>query len=166
MILEPVDAAALRGVFSEFPSGVAALAAVADGSPEILIASSFQVGISLDPPMVLFAVQRSSTTWPVLSRASRIGVSILSSGHAGIVRQLAGRDKAARFDNVGTTVTESGALLLDEASVWLECEVTHDYDAGDHRLIVFTVGSVARSGSDPLVFHRSGFHRATPLTAA
>lgn len=164
MTLELAEHDALRGALSEFPSGVAALSAIVDGAPEIMIASSFQVGISHQPPMVMFSVQRTSTTWPVLARAGRIGVSVLAADHVRVIRQLASRNKAGRLGGVATTAADSGALFLDEASAWLECEITHDYAAGDHRLIVFTVAAVARSAAVPLVVHRSGFHRTFPLT--
>ncbi|TQR79565.1 flavin reductase, partial [Mycobacterium hodleri] len=47
----------LRHVFAHVPSGVAAVSAIVDGVPVVLVASSFQVGISADPPLVLFSVQ-------------------------------------------------------------------------------------------------------------
>lgn len=162
-LLTTADPVSLRRVFSSFPSGIAALAAIVDGVPEVLVASSFQVGISLDPPMVLFSVQRSSTTWPVLRRAERIGVSILSTAHGDIVRQLAGKDKAKRFEAVHAHRSAAGAVLLAEAALWLECEIAHDYPAGDHRLIVFRVAETAVHDVSPLVFHNSAFHRLTSL---
>ena len=157
------DEAALRSVFAAFPSGVAAVAAEVDGVPEILVASSFQVGISMAPPMVLFAVQNSSTTWPVLGGAARFGISVLATGHSGLIRQLAGKDRAARLAGVATSVQPGGAVLLEEASVWFECELTHDYPAGDHRLIVFTVLATSADDHQPLVFHRSAFHGLAPI---
>ncbi|CAN5403040.1 hypothetical protein BH09ACT1_BH09ACT1_21120 [soil metagenome] len=91
MIVIPyeADTNALRATFGRFPSGVAALAAVIDGEPTVLVASSFTVGVSMDPPMVMFAVQNSSTTWPVLATADHLGVSILADSHSTLVRQLA-----------------------------------------------------------------------------
>lgn len=152
------DTAALREVFSGFPCGVAALAAVVDGEPTVLVASSFTVGVSQEPPLVMFAVQRSSSTWPVLARAQTIGVSVLGEAHAGVTRQLASRNKAARFDSVAHHRAGSGAVFLDDAPVLLECQVEHRYPAGDHEIVVLRVlGLRADFQHAPLVWHRSAF---------
>ena len=50
----------IRQAFYNFPSGVAAICAVVDGVPKGLAASSFTVGVSLEPPLVSVAVQNSS----------------------------------------------------------------------------------------------------------
>ncbi|RFA19071.1 flavin reductase family protein [Subtercola boreus] len=158
------DSMLLRKTFGAFPSGVAALAAVIDGEPTVLIASSFSAGVSMEPPMVMFAVQNTSTTWPELARAERIGVSILAKGHGASVRQLASKDKAARLDNIPTLVLPSGAILLDDAPVWLECTIAHDYPAGDHRIIVLqVVGTNTNDAYAPLIFHNSAFHEPVAI---
>lgn len=152
------DFEALRATFGAFPSGVAALSAVVDGSRVVLVASSFTVGVSMDPPMVMFAVQNSSSTWPALAAASHIGVSILASSHAPVVRQLASKDKDARLTGIETVQLDSGAILLAESPVWLECTIAHDYPAGDHRVIVLQVtGTNTTPGSEPLIWHNSSF---------
>ena len=84
-----IDHAEVRSAFAAFPSGVAAIAAVVDGAPEVLVVSSFTVGVSLDPPLMLFAVQRSSETWPRLRRSLALGVSILGETHVESARTLA-----------------------------------------------------------------------------
>ena len=66
-----LDLETLRAAFGHHPSGVAALIAQVDGVPAVLIASSFTVGVSADPPLVSVAVQRTSTSWPLLRRARR-----------------------------------------------------------------------------------------------
>ncbi|MCL8027667.1 flavin reductase family protein [Nocardioides bruguierae] len=152
------DVTALRTSFSGFPCGVAALAAVVDGEQTVLVASSFTVGVSQDPPLVMFAVQKTSTTWPVLAEAEKIGVSILGETHAESTRQLASKDKSNRFAGLETHTTDEGAILLEKAPVWMECSVEHTYPAGDHDIIVLRVHNL-RSDFDhaPLVWHRSAF---------
>jgi flavin reductase (DIM6/NTAB) family NADH-FMN oxidoreductase RutF len=152
------DVDALRRAFSGFPTGVAALAAVVDREPTVLISSSFTVGVSLDPPLVLTAVQRSSTTWPLLAGAPRIGVTILSEKHADKCRQLASKDKAIRFAGLQPFIAESGAVFLDGAPACLECTIDQVYPAGDHELIILRVHGLMEDFShSPLIWHRSAF---------
>lgn len=156
----PVDARALRDVFGHFPSGVAALAATVDGQDHVFVASSFTVGVSLEPPLVMFAVQRGSLTWPIIQGSATIGVSVLGHGQGTLCRQLAGRDKAARFTDVAVQRSDTGAILLDEAAVTLTCRFYAQYPGGDHDIIVLEVlSSAAHAHIDPLVFHGSNFRR-------
>jgi flavin reductase (DIM6/NTAB) family NADH-FMN oxidoreductase RutF len=158
LIETQIDPRGLRDAFARFPSGVAALAANVDGTPQVLVASSFTVGVSQDPPLVLFAVQRSSTTWPLLASAPTIGVSVLGECHAEVAAQLASKDKHRRFDKVGIDHTPEGAILLTGAPVTLECATEHVYPAGDHDIVVLRVLDMdAHADEDALVWYRSGF---------
>ena len=160
------DPSALRRTFALFPSGVAAIAAEVDGAPQVLVASSFQVGISADPPLVLFAVQRTSATWPVLRRASRMGVSVLGEAHEAVCRQLASK-VVDRFSGIATARTRTGAVLIDGAPVHLECSIEGQMPAGDHDLVLLRVHALATdAAAQPLVFHGSTFRRLSPAGIA
>lgn len=158
--------AALRSAFALFPSGVAAIAAEVDGVPRVLVASSFQVGISADPPLVLFAVQRTSESWPVLRRAARLGVSVLGEAHEAACRQLASK-VADRFSGIATERTDSGAILIGGAPAHLECVIESEMPAGDHDLVLLRVLALATDpAAAPLVFHGSTFRRLSPNAVA
>lgn len=150
--------AELRRVFGAFPSGVTAIAALADGAPVGMAASSF-TSVSLDPPLVSVCVAHSSTTWPVLGERSRLGVSVLGAHQEQACRRLAARD-GDRFASLDWRATPDGAVLIDGASAWLDCSVEQVIRAGDHDIVVLRVrGLDADPAVPPLVFHASGFHR-------
>ena len=156
------DPGDIRGAFGKFPSGVAALCAVIDGEPTGLVASSFSVGVSYEPPLVLFSVQNSSTTWPVLRQGGRIGVSILGSDHARECYQLASR-KGDRFANIDTRTTDLGALFIEGSSLWLDCEIYSETPAGDHTIVLLEVKSLKVSDDrDPLIYHSAAFRSLVP----
>jgi flavin reductase (DIM6/NTAB) family NADH-FMN oxidoreductase RutF len=163
--LSPVSAepAHVRGAFGRFPSGVAAICATVDGAPVGMVASSFSVGVSYSPAMVMFSVQNSSTTWPVLEGAQRIGVSILGADHADACMQLASRSRD-RFAGLAVTTSDAGALFIDGSTMWLECEIVSTTPAGDHRIIVMQVhGMSVDHDTVPLVYQQQRFHQLTGL---
>ena len=98
---QDLDPLTLRKVFAQHPSGVAALCTVLDGEKTGLVASSFTVGVSLEPALVMFAVQKTSNTWPKLRTADRIGVSVLSERNDGVCGQIASKH-GDRFAGVET----------------------------------------------------------------
>ncbi len=153
-----LDAKVIREACGHFPSGIAAIAALRHGAPQVIVASSFSVGVSLDPPLAAFFVQKTSSTWGELSKAPRLGVSILSVEHAAICRQLASHDKASRFENVRTQASADGALHLLGASVWFDCSVFNVHPAGDHHAVQLLIHDLRlEKKTAPLVFHNSRF---------
>jgi flavin reductase (DIM6/NTAB) family NADH-FMN oxidoreductase RutF len=152
------ETARLREAFSGFPCGIVAIAATVDGVDEVLIASSFTVGVSQDPPLVMFAVQHTSSTWPVLRETPRVGVSVLGDRHADRIRQLAGKDRERRFDGLEKRPTDTGAILIQDAPIWLECSLWAVHAAGDHDIVVLRVEELSSEFAyQPLIWHRSAF---------
>jgi flavin reductase (DIM6/NTAB) family NADH-FMN oxidoreductase RutF len=153
-----LDPAELRRVYGAFPSGVTAIAALVDGAPVGIAASSF-TSVSLDPPLVSVCVAHTSTTWPTLGTAARLGVSVLGADQEKAGRQLAGKG-ADRFADLAWRATEDGAVLLEGASAWLDCSIDQEVRAGDHDIVVLRVHDLdADHDIRPLVFHASQFRR-------
>jgi flavin reductase (DIM6/NTAB) family NADH-FMN oxidoreductase RutF len=150
--------AELRRVFGAFPTGVTAIAAVIDGVPTGLAASSF-TSVSLDPPMVSVCIAHTSKTWPRLRAADRFGVSVLGAHQENAVRALSG-DDADRFAALSWRATADGAVLIDGAAAWLDCSIDQQIRAGDHDIVLFVVRDLdADSRVAPLVFHASRYRR-------
>jgi flavin reductase (DIM6/NTAB) family NADH-FMN oxidoreductase RutF len=153
-----IESVELRRVFGAFPTGVTALAALVDGRPTGLAASSF-TSVSLDPPIASVCVAHTSTTWPTLRTRDRIGVSVLGESQGEVCRELAAPG-AERFRSVAWRATADGAVVLDGSRAWFECGVVDEIEAGDHSIVLLDVHEI---GVDltiaPLVFCGSEFHR-------
>ncbi|HTF47181.1 MAG TPA: flavin reductase family protein [Pseudonocardia sp.] len=161
-ILEPVDAdidpRVLRDIYGQFPSGVAAVCALVDGSPVGMAVSSF-TSVSVQPPLVSVCIANTSTTWPVLRAGRRLGVSVLGEAHEEACRRLAARTDD-RFRGLDLHVSGNGAVLVDGAPAWLDCSVEAEYPAGDHTVVLLRIaGFRIDPRARPLIFHRSGFRQ-------
>lgn len=156
---QDLDPVRLRQAFGVFPTGVVAVAAEVDGVLVGLAASSFS-SVSLEPPLISFSIAAASKTWPDLRRADHVGVTILSSEHGQVARQLAGPVEY-RFDDVAIGITRSGAVTIDGGIAFFDTTIYREVEAGDHTIVLLELHAVGHPTSPepggPLVFHRSGF---------
>jgi flavin reductase (DIM6/NTAB) family NADH-FMN oxidoreductase RutF len=150
-----IDAARFREVLGHFASGVTVVTATEDG-PVGFTCQAF-AALSLDPPMVLLAPAKSSTSWPRIAAAGSFCVNILASDQEALARSfsVSGGDKFAGVAWEGAPVT--GAPLLAGVVAWAECELEQIHDSGDHELVTGRVVSLGVGDGLPLVFYRSGF---------
>lgn len=145
-----------REALALFPSGVTALCAEIDGRPVGMVASSF-TSVSLEPPLVSVCVAHTSSTWPQLSKAPRLGVSVLAQGHGPIARQLASKG-IERFRDVTWLASPEGSVFVYESALWLECTVTQELEAGDHAIVLLEIQRLSTYPDvSPMVFHSSRF---------
>jgi flavin reductase (DIM6/NTAB) family NADH-FMN oxidoreductase RutF len=153
-----LNPSSLREAFGYFPSGVIAIAAEMDGERVGLAASTF-VPVSLDPPLVSFCVQNSSTTWPRLKEAPYLGISVLGEAHDDAARTLAAKT-GDRFAGLDTQSSTRGAVFIHGTSVWVESAIEHEVPAGDHTIVILRVADITvHSDVPPIVFHRSTFRK-------
>lgn len=157
IVFQNFDQKILRRAFGCFPSGVTAFCGMVDGEPDGMAASSF-TSVSLEPPLVSVCVQNNSATWARIARLPRLGVSILAAEHGPVAQALSVKT-GNRFTHVQWEASADGAVFVHGSSLWMECSVHAVVDAGDHRIVLLQVESLAMNPDvAPLVFHASGFH--------
>ncbi|RJO76782.1 flavin reductase [Nocardia panacis] len=160
----PADGAGLRRAFANFPSGVVAVCAEIGGIPHGLVVATF-VPVSLDPPLVSFCVQNTSTTWPRLADATHLGLSLLGTDQQDAARSLGTRE-GDRFAGLRVHRGSGEALFVDGASAWIEGVPEAQVPAGDHTVVILRIHRLAaRADVDPLVFHGSRFRRMHAVEA-
>ena len=152
-----VDPTAFRAVLGRYATGVAIVTTRGpDGYPVGLTVNSF-TSVSLDPPLVLFCLDRQAGSGPAFAATDCFAVNILGTDHAPVSSRFA--DPAAeRFVEDQTVEWETGAPVLAHALAALDCRVHARHDGGDH---VILVGRVVRAAvvvdSAPLVYWRGDY---------
>lgn len=145
-----------RRVLGQFATGVTIITAL-DGDEPVGVAANSFTSVSLDPPLVLFCVGRSSTTWPRIERARKFAVNILGEHQEEVSRLFATRG-VDRFAQVDWHVGVGGSPVLADCIAYFDCEFWAEYDGGDHIIVV---GSVLDFGvtheAGPLVFYQGRY---------
>ncbi|MFM9608169.1 flavin reductase [Streptomyces niveiscabiei] len=150
-----VDPDLVRGVHRKFITGVTVVTTDDAGTPKGLAVNAF-ASISLDPPMVLVCVQRSSATHPALHRASHLGVNILAAGQLDVAKVFAGKSDD-KFAQVAWVPGAHGVPLLDGSCAQIEVEIGERLEAGSHTVFTGRVVSARHDDLAPLVYSGGGF---------
>jgi flavin reductase (DIM6/NTAB) family NADH-FMN oxidoreductase RutF len=160
------DSGRFRHVLGHFATGVAVITAIGPSGPVGMVVSSF-TSVSLEPPLVAFLPDRSSTSWPKIRTAGAFCVNILSAGQEELCAQFA-RKGIDKFAGVAWRPASSGAPILDGGMAWIDCELTQTFESGDHYIAIGRVLQLeAAEYGVPLVFFQGGYgHFEVPRSQA
>ena len=164
------DGLRFREVMSRFATGVTVVTTF-DGAQPAGITVNALSSVSLDPPLVMVALDRSRFITPMVRTLGRYAVNVLGDGQQALSDCFAhapvspGReDFCGAAWHPGTT----GLPLIDGAIATLECTVVETFSAGDHDLFIGRVDALAApDGSpDPLLFFRRHYVRVSTASAS
>lgn len=165
MVDQKFDKTAFRNALGNFATGVTIVTAKGeDGTLVGVTANSFN-SVSLDPPLVLWSLDRGSPSLTVLENASHFCVHILAEGQNDLCMKFAksGEDK---FSGVDFSDGLGGAPVFDGCLAQFECRNVVHHDGGDHVIIVGEVERFATMDGDPLIFFRGQLGDLAPVSKA
>ena len=114
----------------------------ADGQKLGLMVGSL-VSLSLDPPLIGFAISREAAMHELLREAGGCAISLLAAGQGWLALHFAlGVPPIAMWHGIATEEGASGAPLLVGALGWLECSLRDEIAAGTHTFFVCAVRRV------------------------
>ncbi|CAN7759138.1 flavin reductase family protein [Pseudorhodoferax sp. LjRoot39] len=163
-----VDPRALRNAFGQFATGITVVTTTdEDGAPVGLTANSF-TSVSLDPPLVLFCLDRRSASLGRFMSVPSFGINVLGSAQQALSSRFASRHVEDRFAGIGWSLRSPGVPWLEGAVAHFACDTYGIHDAGDH--LVF-IGHVRHFETDaerePLLYFQGRYHvLASPDAAA
>jgi flavin reductase (DIM6/NTAB) family NADH-FMN oxidoreductase RutF len=153
------DARTLRDALGCFATGVTVVTTRdGAGSPIGLTANSFSA-VSLDPPLILFCLAKSSSNLARFRAAEHFAINVLHIGQQPTSGVFA-RSTEDRFQDVAWESWDTGAPILSGSLASFECATHEVVEAGDH--LVF-IGRVLRARfeprRDPLLYFRGKYRR-------
>lgn len=156
------DPRALRDAFGAFLTGVTVVTTFnEEGAPIGFTANSF-TSVSLDPPLLLVCLAKTSRNYAALTGATGFGVNILSEGQKDISNTFA-RPVEDRFASVDWQKGPHGAPVFSDVAAWFDCAKHELVDAGDHVILIGRVEGFENSGKTGLGYARGGYF--TPALA-
>lgn len=116
--------------------------------------------VSINPPQVLVCINESADTGAGIQESQCFAVNVLSSTQQDVSNQFAGgSSQEQRFENTPWAAGITGAPLLDNSIMSMECKVTEKIRAGTHWIIIGEVqNSVCRDG-EPLLYYRGAYQQ-------
>jgi len=161
MVQTVVEPRVLRSVLGRFATGVAVVTAqTMQGDPLGMTVNSFS-SVSLEPPLVLFCVNRDSRLYPAFTNTAAFAVNILTEAQQALSRRFA-RPGLDRFGTLPHATGHSGVPVLPDSLAVVECATDSVAAAGDHAIVVGRVVAVSAEGErtvQPLVFFDGAYCR-------
>jgi len=150
------DTRAFRQALGQFPTGVCVVTCAVDGVPLGMTVSSLN-SLSLNPPLILFSIDKCAASLPLWEVARNYAVNVLAENQKDLSERFAKRS-LNKWEGLSYAVSSFGVPLLPGVAAVFECAAEARHAAGDHELFIGRVKSF-RTFADrrPLVFSKGRY---------
>ena len=157
------DGRQLRNALGRFPTGVTVITTRGpSGKLEGLTANSF-AALSLDPPLVLWSLNRKSTSIDSFVGSGHFAINVLRAAQSDLSHRFA-TPRENKFEGVAFAHGLGGSPLLDGVLARFECRTENTLEGGDHLLFVGRVHKIGYGAGEPLIFNSGRYCTALPLS--
>ncbi|KMN22160.1 p-hydroxyphenylacetate 3-hydroxylase reductase component [Pseudomonas helleri] len=157
------DTRAFRRALGNFATGVTVVtAATEDGRKVGVTANSFN-SVSLDPPLILWSIDKRSSSHEVFEAASHFAVNVLAADQIDLSNNFA-KPKEDRFAEIEFEAGEGGSPVFVDCSARFHCEKFQQVDGGDHWIMIGKVVAFDDFGRSPLLYHQGAYSMVLPHT--
>jgi 3-hydroxy-9,10-secoandrosta-1,3,5(10)-triene-9,17-dione monooxygenase reductase component len=160
-----IDPRAFRNALGQFATGVTIVTACGPNGERVGATVSSFNSVSLDPPMVLWSLDKRAFSRTIFESSAHFAVHVLKLEQKDLAQRFARRG-AEKFDGLQCGSGLGNSPLLSDCAACFECETRHRYDGGDHVIFVGEVKRFEHAAVPPLVFHGGAFAEARLLNGA
>jgi flavin reductase (DIM6/NTAB) family NADH-FMN oxidoreductase RutF len=157
-----VKSRGFRDALGHFATGVAIITARNPAAEPFGITINSFASVSLDPPLILWSLDRGSDRFAMLSDVTHFGVNVLASGDRGLSQRFSRKGEHLLPPELVRDGSHGVPLILS-AMATFSCSTEHRYDGGDHIILVGRVLEHSHSSHDlPLVYYRGAYRDISP----
>ena len=155
----------LRRALGSFATGVTVVSTLAeDGRLVGVTANSFS-SVSLEPPIVLWSLNRRSPNLPAFDQGGRFVVNVLAQDQAALSRRFAA-SCSDKFEGVPMRRSRSGLPILNGCVAHFHCRTSQRLQVGDHVLFLARVEAFEHRPGAGLLFYQGQYARGVSLNAS
>ena len=117
--------------------------------------------LSLDPPLVLVAVDKKSQSHTNFSEGGCFAMNILSAAQREISDRFAFTGPKD-FSNLEFKTAITGAPILHDTLGWVDCQLKEILAGGDHDIFIGEIVAGELGEGDPLLYFGGGYAAMAP----
>jgi flavin reductase (DIM6/NTAB) family NADH-FMN oxidoreductase RutF len=147
-----------RSALGHFASGVTVVTTIDRQFHFHGITVSAFCSVSLDPPLILVCIDKTTGSHPAFEIDGSFVVNVLREDQAHLSDHFASAI-ADKFDGIEYTRTEAGIPVLENALVNLECRLIYAHEGGDHTIFVGKIEKSKVRPGNPLIYFHGNYRR-------
>jgi len=149
------DSKLQRQIMGHFATGVTVVTTGRDADFSGLTANAV-ASLSLSPPLVLVAVERTTHSHQYLLKYRVFAMNILGLDQADLSKRFATHGPK-NFADLGFTIGATGAPILGGTLGYVDCRVVEILPGGDHDIFVGEIIAGEARDGDPLLYFRGKY---------
>ncbi len=151
-----------RAALGRFASGVTVVTTRdASGKLHGITVSAF-CSVSLEPPLVLVCIEKTTGSHFAFMESSSFVVNLLAADQQHLSDRFASR-LPDKFDTVKYQSGIDGLPILEDALANLECRLKNSHDAGDHTIFIGQIERATVRDGEPLIYFHGNYRKMKEL---
>jgi 3-hydroxy-9,10-secoandrosta-1,3,5(10)-triene-9,17-dione monooxygenase reductase component len=145
-----------RKTLGQFATGVTIITTTSSTNESIGITVNSFNSVSMDPPLVLWSIAKSTYSLKDFQKSNFFNVHILSDEDVALSSLFAsvGDDK---FKDLNYKRDKNNIPLLSNCPARFQCKTVNQYEGGDHIIFIGQVLTFDRQEMTPLLFHDGSY---------
>jgi flavin reductase len=141
----------------QFATGVTVVTTGGEAGSHGLTANAV-ASLSLDPPLVMVAVDKRAATLDYLKKNRCFAVNILRLDQEAISRRFA-TPGPKDFSDLNVVIAETASPILADCLAFVDCRVVEILPGGDHDIFVGEIVAGEFHGGEPLLYYAGNYRR-------